>query len=773
MTDTAVPTTPIRGGAEDVPSHRSVVPLAELRRSDVPLAGGKGASLGEMLSQGFPVPGGFVVTAGAFLAVADEAGIRDELVEITQRAVGASGDDLAALAARARALIGGCDVDDALVSAITEAYGAHCAGHRVAVRSSATAEDTAETSFAGMNESFTNVTETELLDRIVDCWVSLYGDRVVAYRAEQALLDEPAIAVVVQAMVPSERSGVMFTADPSVRTQITVEAAFGLGEVVVAGQVEPDTYRVDRETGSLREVHIGRKAHEIVSGPSGDVRQELDEARAWQRVLTDDEIRRLARVGLDIEEHYDWPQDVEWAFVGDELFIVQSRPITTLAGQGPARDDEPVLHGLGVGSSAASGRVRVLASPKEGSRLADGEILVAEMTSPDWVPTMRRAAGLITDAGGSTCHAAIVSRELGLPAVVGTRTATTTLRDGDVVTVEAATGQVFRGEHHTAAVPSEAPTTTTAAVQALEVTPEPLATKLYVNLAIADRAEEVAALDVDGVGLLRGEFMVTEALTGRHPRALIASGGRAEFVEKMSAQLSRIAGAFAPRPVVYRTMDFRSNEFRGLEGGDRYEPKEENPMIGFRGCYRYLHDTETFGLELETLAEVRDRFPNLQVMIPFVRTKWELEACLDAMHASRLGDQRGLTTWVMAEVPSIIPRIPDYAALGIDGVSIGSNDLTQLMLGVDRDSEILAELFDSRDAAVLWAIEQIIAACHEVGLTSSLCGLAPSADPAFAELLVRFGITSISVDPAAVTAARQVLGAAERRILLEAARASA
>ncbi len=512
----------------------------------------------------------------------------------------------------------------------------------VAVRSSATGEDGRDASFAGMNATITNVSGDDgLIDAVLRCWMSLFSPRVITYRASRNFTAAPAMAVVVQEMVDSEKAGVAFTADPSngALDRVVIEGAFGLGEVVVSGEVEPDTYIVSKETLEPLDVRVGHKAFKIVRGEDGqDTIVNLDDGCADSRVLSDDELRSIAELAVATERHNGCPQDAEWAISNGTTYLVQARPITTLRHTAaPSSEKHAVLaRGLAAAPGMASGKVRVLETPDEGDRLLEGEILVAQMTNPDWLPTIRRAAALVTDTGGMTCHAAIVARELGVPCIVGTRTATRGLHDGTTATVDGDHGQVVTGRVEATPAVSVADRRAPAEPQA-EVT----GTKVYVNLAMPDTAEAVAAQGPDGVGLLRAEFMLTEAFGGRHPRDLIAHGEQNALVAGLVTPLLRIASAFAPRPVVYRATDFRTNEFRGLKGGDAYEPVEHNPMIGYRGWYRYVKEPDLFALELQALAQAREQSPNVHLMIPFVRTRRELEECLSLVDASPLGRHRG------------------------------------------------------------------------------------------------------------------------------------
>jgi pyruvate,water dikinase len=765
-----------RDRGQDGRGTRPVRSFTDLARADVAYAGGKGANLGELTAAGLPVPGGFVVGAPTYAAFCDEGGLRGR---IAARLEDVDVDDIEALAsatAEVREMVEAEPIPAWIEEAIGDAY-EQLAGDDdsppVAVRSSATAEDTEAASFAGMNETFLNVSGR---DRVVDavrrCWSSLFGARTVFYRAKrgfgQADMD---IAVVVQRQVQATRAGVMFTIDPAsgAEDRLVIEGSFGLGEAVVSGSVSPDRYVVDKEHLAVLAREVRRK--ELVIEPragGGTATRELAGAEAKRPVLSDDEVREIAGLGVRIESHYEAPQDTEWAFDADgRAWMLQSRPVTSAGGEATevAAEGEILVRGLGAAPGSGSGRARIVRELADADGLEPGDVLVAHMTAPDWVPLMRRSAAIVTDSGGMTCHAAIVSRELGIPCVVGTAEATEKLRDGELVTVDAAEGVVREGA---LAVPREpaAPAARPVAAAAAAT-----ATKLLVNLSEPSQVERAAALEVEGVGLLRAELMVIEALEGRHPRLLIEQGREAEFVERMEAALTAFAAGFAPRPITYRTIDFRTNEFRGLEGGDRFEPEEANPMIGYRGALRYMREPDLLRLELDAIRRVWETgHTNFHVMIPFVRTPRELQAARRVAEDAGLMGRPGFELWVMAEVPSVLFHLERYAELGAAGISIGSNDLTQLMLGADRDSELVAEVFDERDEAVAEYLRLLIPRARELGLQTSICGQAPSVHPEYAELLVRAGIDAISVNIDAVDRARALIGAAERRVILEAAR---
>jgi pyruvate,water dikinase len=756
--------------------------FAELSRADVAYAGGKGANLGELTAAGLPVPPGFVVGAPAYAAFCDGGGLRGR---IEARLAGVDVEDTEALeraATEVRAEVEAEPLPDGLAAAIGDAYD-ELAGDdpraAVAVRSSATAEDTESASFAGMNETLLNVRGREaVLDAVRRCWSSLFGARTVYYRAKrgfgQADMD---IAVVVQAQIRSTRSGVMFTIDPAsgADDRLIVEGAFGLGESVVSGSVSPDRYVVAKET--LTTLRREVRSKELTIEPSedgGTTTRELAGEEAERPVLSEEEVRRVAELGVRIERHYAAPQDTEWAVDADgAIWMLQSRPVTATGGVPLAEPaavarGELLVRGLGAAPGMASGAVRVIAELSAADGLREGEVLVTHMTAPDWVPLMRRAAAIVTDSGGMTCHAAIVSRELGIPCVVGTAEATKVLRDGELVTVDAGEGVVTEGASAPAR-PQAAEPGSGSAAPAAPVT----GTKVLINLSEPSQLQRAAGLDADGCGLLRAELMVVEALEGVHPRLLIEEGRGERFVERMAESLNAFAAAFAPRPITYRTIDFRTNEFRGLCGGERFEPEEANPMIGYRGALRYTREPDLLRLELDAIARVWDEgHTNFHVMIPFVRTPREVVAVREQMTAAGLLGRTGFELWVMAEVPSVLFHLPRYAELGVAGISIGSNDLTQLVLGADRDSELVADVFDERDAAVTEYISRLLGRARELGLQTSICGQAPSVHPEYAELLVRAGIDAISVNMDALDRARRLIAAAERRVLLDRARSS-
>ncbi len=648
-------------------------------------------------------------------------------------------------------------------------------------------------SFAGQQETYLNVEgEEEVLDKVKKCWSSLFTPRAIFYRQEKGIAhDKVLMSVIIQKMVNAKAAGVMFTIHPVTgdENKIVIEGNWGLGETVVSGSITPDVYVIDKRTLEVVEKNIAEKTFELVRDPTTGktIKVDVPPERRKQPCLTDEEIKRLAELAIKIENHYKCPQDIEWAIdrdlrFPDNVFIVQSRPETvwSLKEKKPEEvrvvsERRIVVKGLPASPGAWTGKAKVVRSVEEASRLIEkGDILVTVMTNPDWVPYMRLAGAIVTDEGGMTCHAAIVSRELGIPAIVGTGNATKVMETGKEYTVDATTGVVYEGviEEVVKRKAEEKP----AIAEMPKIMPEyaiPTGTKIYMNLGVPEKIAEYAHLPFDGIGLMRIEFILT-AHIGEHPLYLIEKGEENKFVEKLAEGIALVARQIQPRPVVVRFSDFKTNEYRELKGGEKYEPEERNPMLGYRGVSRYISEIyeKAFRLECRAIKKVRDEWglKNVWVMLPFVRTTWELERALQIMKEEGLERSRDFKVWAMAEVPSVIFLADEFCKY-VDGFSIGSNDLTQLILGVDRDSEILPKLdpryFDERDPAVLRAISHLIKVAHKHGVTVSICGQGPSYLEDFVEWLVRQGIDSISVNPDAVIRVRRLVAQIERKIMLE------
>lgn len=750
-----------------------IVQFKDVGVNDVVLVGGKGANLGEMTRAGMPVPPGFIVTAQAYFSFLDNLGLRDRIMQILSNI---NYDDNRALNRASNTieyLITSAEMPQDIATDIKMAYRSLSGAEDtyVAVRSSATAEDLPKASFAGQQLTFLNVKgEDNVVDAVKRAWASLFEARAIFYRHEQGFDHfKVGIAIPVQKMVESEKSGVMFTVEPLTndRDKIEIEAIFGLGEAVVSGSVTPDIYIVGKSDLKILDKKIARQPWKIELREGKNQHIDIPPQEGEAQKLTDGEIVELARYGIKLEEHYNFPQDAEWAIEGGNIYLVQTRPVTTLTPvevkEAAKPAGEVVLEGVAASSGMSSGPVKIVYGREELDKVKKGDVLVAPMTNPDFVPAMRRAIAIVTDSGGRTSHAAIVSRELGIPSVVGTGRATKDLKDGDVITVDGARGIVYSGEVRGKALPEKRAEEAVPIVATAPIT----ATKVYVNLGEPELAEQTAALPVDGVGLLRAEFMI--AGIGTHPRKFIEDGRQQEFIDELSGGLRTFAQAFYPRPVVYRTSDFKTNEYRQLEGGEKYEMEEANPMIGYRGASRYIKERDGFEMELTAIKRVRNDWglKNLWVMLPFVRKISELEDVKKIMEENGLKRSADFKLWIMIEVPSTVFLIEDFCKAGIDGVSIGSNDLTQLILGIDRDSEILAPEFDERDPAVTQAMFHVIEVCHKYGVTSSICGQAPSVYPEITEALVEHEITSVSVNPDAVLQTRRLVASTEQRMILE------
>ena len=764
----------------------------ELHREDVDIVGGKSSSLGEMTSStNVPVPYGYATTAHGYRYFMEETGLverikakLEELHDVENSAL------LRKVTAEVRQMIMDEEMPASLAEAIRNGYEelARKVGEEnpfVAVRSSATAEDLPDASFAGQQDTYLNVRGADMIiAKVKECYASTFTDRATYYRVKQGF-DHMTVALsaAIQMMVYSKAAGVMFSVNimNGDDKSIIIEGSWGLGEYVVQGTVTPDNFTVDKATLQITDRMINDKNVALVRKPDGDCDEiHIPDEQARAQVITDAQVIELATYAKAIEKHYGCYMDMEWGI--DErdgkVWILQARPETVFSQkkekeeavvEATTTERKIVVKGLPASPGKAAGRAHVIENPEDIDDFKEGEILVTTMTAPDWVPAMKKAKAIVTDAGGMTCHASIVSRELGIPCIVGTKSrseeATKTITDGQMITVDATNGIVYDG------ILEEATKKAEPVAEARYVEPTPITgTKIYMNLGDPDLAEKYSVLPCDGIGLMREEFIWTTFIH-EHPMHLIETGRRDFAINTLAEGMRKVCVALAPRQVVLRLSDFKSSEYRDLNGGDKYEPEESSALLGFRGASRYYDEryAPAFLLELEAIKKVRNEFgfKNLQVMIPFCRTVKEAAEVTRIMAEHGLQRNADFKVWLMAEIPANI-ILADQFNQYVDGYSIGSNDLTMLVLGCDRDNETVQHIYDERNLAVKRAIKHLIETAHKDGKTVSICGQAPSVYPEFCEFLVKHGIDSISVNPDAVVSTKKMVAQLEQRIMLDA-----
>ncbi|MCL4363669.1 phosphoenolpyruvate synthase [Patescibacteria group bacterium] len=775
-------------------AKKSIVWLEEVGKDDVGIVGGKGANLGEMTNAKLPVPYGFIITAYAYFDFIEKAKIKHQISNLLSSVNYDNPNELSQVSKLIQELINKAELPDYLVKEIIKHYDElpakeeHFFNFRsnllkqglkrikslykmplVAVRSSATAEDLPGASFAGQQETFLNVRgEAHLIKKVKECIASLFTERAIYYRHEQKFDHaKVGLAVVVQRMVESVKSGIAFSIDPVTndKNKIVIEAILGLGEYIVQGKVTPDHYEVSKKSLVIINKEIKKQTIKLVKANIDNREVPVDLAGKLQK-LSDQEIIKVALLVADIEKHYFFPQDIEWAVEGNHVFIVQSRPVTTIKQSTNITNtanitNTPILVGAPASPGIGVGPAKIIFSPKEIDRVKSGDILIAPQTNPDYVPAMKKANAIVTEKGGRTSHAAIVSRELGIPAVVGADRATKVIKEGEIVTVNGAAGEVFRGK-----IISQS-TKKSAGEQKKLAT----ATRVYTNLAQPSEASKVAKMNVDGIGLLRAEFVIADI--GVHPKQFIKQKREEVFINRLSREILKFAVPFSPRPVVYRATDFKTNEYRNLAGGKEFEPHEENPMLGFRGAYRYIANPDVFNLELKAIKRIWEKgYRNVYLMIPFIRAPWELIKIRSMVEKAGLFNYPEFKLWIMVEVPAAALNVEEFIKIGIDGVSIGTNDLTMMLLGVDRDSEEVASVYDERTPIVLSVLEYVVKTCRKYGITSSICGQAPSDYPEIVERLVKAGITSVSVTPDVINRTRQIIFDIEKKLYSNSSRHS-